>query len=212
MKDIWKKYKLLITSFIYLIIIFLLFVFVVSPLIDNVKKNSDDIERGKIDNEINRERISKLPEMKDGYAAFEQEKNNLEVVLDQNNSVDFIKKMELLAEETGNKISLTIEDNFDASKSAKSAKNEKSDADDIRAGLPSNKYLLMKLSLEGTYDGLTRFLYRLENMDYYVNVISLNMSKETVESEQKSAIMNKENEIIEKNILVSELEIAVYTK
>lgn len=206
MKDIWKKYKLLITIFIYLIIIFLLFVFVVSPLIGNIQKNSDDIEKGKIDNEINQERVSKLPEMKDGYAAFEQEKNNLEVVLDQNNSVDFIKKMELLAEETGNKISLSIEDNSNTAKSAKT------DADDIKANLPSDKYLLMKLGLEGRYDSFTRFLYRLENMSYYVNVISLNMSKEIVVPENTSAVMNIDNQVIEKDILVSELEIAVYTK
>jgi hypothetical protein len=150
--------------------------------------------------------------MKDGYTAFEQEKNNLEVVLDQNNSVDFIKKMELLAEETGNKISLSIEDNSNVSKNAKSTETEKNDAEDIKDGLPSNKYLLMKVSLEGTYDNFVRFLYRLENLEYYINVLSLNMSKETVESEKAPEIIDESNPIIKKNVLVSELEIAVYTK
>lgn len=197
-----------------MIIILLLFIFVVNPLVNDIKKNSDDIERGKIDNENNQERISKLQEMKDGYTAFEQEKNNLEVVLDQNNSVDFIQKMELLAEETGNKIGLSIEDSSDASKNAKSAKAEKNDSEDIKAGLPANKYLLMKVSLEGTYDNFMRFLYRLENMDYYLNVLSLNMLKETVKAETQSQpeAINKDNANIEKNILMSELEIAVYTK
>lgn len=211
MKDIWKKHKLLITSLVYLIIIVSLFIFVAGPMISDIKKNSDDIEKGKIDSEINQGRIAKLPEMKDGYAAYEQEKNNLEVVLDQNNSVDFIKKIELLAEETGNKISLSIDDNSDGSRSSKNSKSEKSDPDDIKNGLPSNKYLLMKLSLEGTYDNFIRFLYKLENMDYYVNVISLNLAKETME-EKSTTTINKDNETIKKNILVSELEIAIYTK
>lgn len=191
----------------YSAILLLFFYFAVGPLIESIKKNSDEIQKVKIDREINQEKISKLPEMKSGYAAYEQEKSNLDVILDQNNSVDFIKKVELLAEETGNNISLSIADNPDPSKNAKDAKTGKKNPENIIDNLPSDKYISMKMTLEGNYESFIRFLYKLENLDYHVNVISFDLSKESA-SEEDGEI----SKVSGKDILISSFEVAVYTK
>jgi len=207
MKEFWKKNKIIIAVAAYSAIVLLFFYFAVSPLIESIKKNSDEIQKIKIDREISQERISKLPEMKNGYATYEQEKDNLDIILDQNNSVDFIKKVELLSEETGNKINLSIADNSNASKNAKDAKTGKKDPESIKDNLPSDKYISMNMTLEGSYENFIKFLYKLENLDYYVNVISFDLSKEAVSEENNGA-----SKTSGKNILISSFEVVVYTK
>jgi len=216
MRDFWKKYKLWLSIAIWLILIAASFFLAAKPLLENIREKSDEIQRIKIDNEISQGRIAKLPEMKELHAIFEQEKDSLDVILDQNNSVEFIKKLELLAQETGNKISLKIDDNLESAKNAKvnSAKKEKKDTESIGADLPPNNYLSMEITLEGKYENFISFLYKLENLDYYVNVLSLSLAKETVDqsSSQDEANIKKEGESVSGSVLISRLGVIIYVK
>lgn len=216
MRVFWKKYKLWLSIAIYLSLTAISFFFAVKPLLGDIRGKSDEIQKIKIDNEINQGRIAKLPEMRGLHAIFEQENNNLNVVLDQSSSVEFIKKLELLAQETGNKISLKIDDNSGAAKNDKAsvAKKEKKDSDSMIGNLPSDNYLSMEITLEGKYENFTSFLYKLENLDYYVNVLSLSLIKETVNQsvDQNEIKANKEERATEEDVLISTLKIAAYTK
>lgn len=216
MRFFWKKYKLWLSIAIYLSLTVVSFFFAVSPLLRDIREKSDEIQKIKIDNEINQGRIAKLPEMRGLHVIFEQESNNLNVVLDQSSSVDFIKKLELLAQETGNKISFKIDDNSGSSKNdkANAAKKEKKDSESISDNLSSDSYLSMEVTLEGKYENFTSFLYKIENLDYYVNVLSLSLIKETIDqtSGQDKTSVSKEEKAAEEDVLISTLKIIAYTK
>ncbi|PJA87153.1 MAG: hypothetical protein CO141_00925 [Candidatus Moranbacteria bacterium CG_4_9_14_3_um_filter_42_9] len=216
MKDFWKKYKFWINIVSYALLLAALSFFIIKPLLSGIREKSDAIEKVKIDNQISQERIAKLPEMGEMRAVFNQEKKNLNVVLEQNNSVDFIKRLELLAQETGNIISLKIDDVSTAAKDGASSKAKKPKKDDesIVSGLPSDKYLFIEITLEGKYENFIQFLYKLENFDYYVNVLSLSLVKEEVDqsADGSGANLKKAENIQPENILVSTLSIAVYIK
>ena len=216
MKDFWEKYKFWINIVSYALLLAALCFFIIKPLLSGIREKSDAIEKVKIDNQISQERIAKLPEMGEMRAVFDQEKKNLNVVLEQNNSVDFIKRLELLAQETGNIISLKIDDVSTAAKDGASSKAKKPKKDDesIVSGLPSDKYLFIEITLEGKYENFIQFLYKLENFDYYVNVLSLSLVKEEVDqsADGSGANLKKAENIQPENILVSTLSIAVYIK
>lgn len=216
MKDFWKKYKLWVNIILYFAAIAAVFLLIIKPLLLGIQEKSDEIEKVKIDNQISQERIAKLPEMGELHTVFAQEQKNLNVVLDQNNSVDFIKKLELLAQETGNKISLKIDDGSAAAKSANDSKavKGKKDAESIMSNLPTENYLSMEITLEGKYENFIQFLYKLENLNYYVNVVSLSLAKETVDDSGGNSGLspNQEKNIALKDILVSSLKIIVYIK
>ncbi|HEX7586166.1 MAG TPA: hypothetical protein VF390_00865 [Patescibacteria group bacterium] len=216
MKDFWKKYKLWVNIILYLAAMAAVFLLITKPLLLGIQEKSDEIEKVKIDNQISQERIAKLPEMGELHTVFAQEQKNLNVVMDQNNSVDFIKRLELLAQETGNKISLKIDDGSAAAKSANDSKavSGKKDAESIISNLPAENYLSMEITLEGKYENFIQFLYKLENLNYYVNVISLSLAKETIDDSGSNSGLspNQEKNIALKDILVSSLKIIVYIK
>jgi len=174
MKNIWKKYDIWINIAGFVAILVLVLFFVVFPLQAGIQNNSDGIQRKIIDDNMNKSRISKIPEMEKVEAAFAENKNNLDIILNSDNEVDFIKKVESLAEETGNKIDLKIDD---ADSSIQKPVAAKKDPDDIKSNLPYPKYLSIQINLEGNYDGTLNFIHKLENMNYYVNIISLSMVK-----------------------------------
>jgi hypothetical protein len=175
MKDILKKYSFLINIAGFLIVLVLVFFFVINPLQKSIQSNSDEIQKKIIDDNISKSRISQIPDMEKIEEAFSENKNSLDIILDSSNEVDFIKKIESLAEETGNKIVLKIDDGKgnNPKKSVVTAK----DSDDIKANLNYTKYLSMQINLEGNYEQALEFIHKLENMNYYVDIISINMIK-----------------------------------
>lgn len=211
MKPIWKKYNLWISGGIFLAVIFLIWFFVILPIRRNIEASADEIQKKNIDNDIYKERVQKIPEMEKTQAIFEGNKNNLKIFLNGSSEVDFIKKIESVAEETGNKITLKIEESANQ-KPAK--KEDKKDEADIKNALPgNNKYVTIQISLEGDYESLFDFTRKLENINYYVNVISLDLNKAIVEKEDNpfaSTDAKKAGGNIEKEIIKSNLEAIVY--
>jgi len=227
MKDIWKKYKLWISLLAYAAAAVLLLFFLANPLIQKIKQKSEEIQKRTVDSEINLARISKLPEMRTVHEAFVQEEPNLNIIVDSSQEVDFIEKLETLAEETGNKIELKILENYtdqDVSKKPAAGK-DKNETDEIRASLPYGKYLVVQVILEGSYDNFLNFIYKLENFNYFVNVLSVSLGKEARENTQESGSDSfipsnaddrgspgAKSKIIEREKLRSSINIAVYIK
>jgi len=174
MRNIWKKYSPLINIVGFMAVLVLVLVFVILPLQGSIQNNSDGIQIKMIDDSLSKARISKIPEMEKVEAAFAENKNNLNIILNSDNEVDFIKKIEALAEETGNKVDLKIDD---ANSNSQKDATTKKDPDDIKSNLPYSKYLSIQINLEGNYEGTLNFIHKLENMNYYLNIISLNMVK-----------------------------------
>lgn len=180
MKDFWKKYNIWITIAGFLLLIVAAWIFALVPIRKSIESNSDEAQRKIIDGEMYVERVSKISEMEKTRSLLAENESNLRVFLDKNSEVDFIKKIEDIAAETGNKVSLKIEDESAApkTKAAASKKNE----DEIKKSLPKIEYLSMSISLEGNYEQAVNFLHKIENMNYYVDVLSISMNKSAVEA------------------------------
>lgn len=211
MKDFWKKYNIWITIAGFLLLIVVAWIFALVPIRKSIESNSDEAQRKIIDGEMYVERVSKISEMEKTRALLAENESNLRVFLDKNSEVDFIKKIEDIAAETGNKVSLKIEDESAAPKT-KAAANKKNE-DEIKKGLPKMEYLSMSISLEGNYEQAMNFLHKIENMNYYVDVLSISMNKSAVEAvvdpfsaeKAKAGVIATASEVIK-----SDLDVIVY--
>jgi hypothetical protein len=204
MKEIWKKHKLLIISLGFVLVAFLAAYFVVVPLIRKITEKADKIQEEIMDNDINKKKLDKIGDLEDQYNYFQQNKTALSVILDENEQVLFIKKLEGLAEETGNSISLKANDENDpnAAKNNNSGNKKKKDEEEtIQEKLGYDKYFSLQINLEGSYAGLIRFVHKLENSTYYINVISITSKKETEKDSDKAAASSQVGSIFTPSIL-----------
>lgn len=174
MRDFWKKYKLWLSILITGLLIGTAFFFIAYKLIIKIRETSDVVQEKTIDNENNQSRIAKIPEMEAAQQSFLERENDLDATLDESTEIDFIKKLEALAEITGNKINLKINETDPKQATAAKAKDAK---ETILGGLPYDKYITVQINLEGGYSELVNFIHKIENFSYYLNIVSINAVK-----------------------------------
>lgn len=196
---------------------------------EHIRESRDKIQEKLIDNKIDKLRLDKIPEMEQASGLIRENNEVLGVVLDLENEVDFIKKLETVAEETGNKISLKIEDQNDNQGKKRATASRKNEEEDIKDSLKYDNHIAMQITLEGRYANLVSFIRKIESDAHYMNVISMEISKiEDSEREQKNsssgaqdvlwtgeAVQNdKAPEVSEKKsqFLRSIINLVVYTK
>jgi len=230
MKEIWKNHKLAIIAAGYCLAVFLALFFLVSPFIGRIKEKADNIQRKKIDNEISKERIEKIPQMEEIDKLIQSKSDELDVMLDSEDEVEFIEDLEGIAEATGNKMAIKINDLEKASdvKAKKNSSEKKNEKKTIKENLSYDSYISMEISLEGNYQEMLDFVRKLENFNSYVNIISIELKKETeVKNNPKPSVSQNPSmfsvlqprpneksveEKIEKNFLSSKIGIIVYKK
>jgi hypothetical protein len=217
-KIFFKRYKFYLNISIFAILLGVGLFFGASWLVKKIKTTADLIQERIIDDEINQMRIAKIPEMESVQQLFNEKESDFNVILDENSEVDFIKKLESLAENTGNRINLKIleGEKKDTAPAVKGAK-EKS-GEEIKKNLASDKYIIIQINLEGDYMKLLNFIHKLETFNYYANIVSIDVVKSIIEEKDPklntayAARNNAEQKIMEKEILQSVITVAVYIK
>jgi len=207
------KYKIYIAIASFFILLIAGFAFLIFPIIRGIVYNSDEIQKKRIDNEINKQGISKIPEMEKLNVILEEKKDNFKVIIDNGGEVEFFKKIESLAIETGNRIEFEINSEKDTQK----RKVTKAEGVEIINSLPYENYVIMTITLLGDYENLIKFLNKLEKNDKYVNVVGLDISKMEVVEESISVFSSDKNnesktENTKKEILQSIINLVVYVK
>ncbi|MFA6973494.1 MAG: hypothetical protein WC238_02015 [Parcubacteria group bacterium] len=208
LKDIWKKYNIWLSVGGFVVLIIAAWVFVLVPIRRNIENNADEMQKKMIDRDIYAERVAKIPDMEKTRAVFAQNESNLRVFLNKNNEVDFIKKIETIAEDTGNKADLQIID--DAGTQKPKAAAGKKGGSEIEKALPKIPYLSMTINLEGNYEQLANFLHKVENLDYYVDVLAISMNKSEIEApvdpfaaeKNKPGLITSATEVIKSSLSV----------
>ncbi len=188
MKKFWRKNSIWVSVLGFIIIAVMLFVFAALPLVDKIKTTSDAIEKKELDNEIDQQRMQQLPAIEKNYALFQSKENDLNVLLDSDDAVDFIKAMETLAQNTGNAIQFQVNDQSNSA--GDSSTSNAIPKDDIRNKLPYANYLSLQITLQGDYPSFVKFLTKLENSDYYTDVFSINMTKNNASNDAAQASGN----------------------
>jgi len=159
----------------------------VIPGIKNIKNTADKIQEKLMDNQIAKKRLENIPEMEAASLNFQNKKSAVEAALDRSEKVNFIKKLESLAESTENKVIIKVieEDSQNPAVKPKTSAKKKNEEPSIKEKLEYQKYFLLELNVEGNYKGLVNFIHKAENTYNYVNIISLELKK-TKEEDKKN--------------------------
>lgn len=188
MKDFWKKYNFIIILLGYGLLVYLIFLFLAMPMLVRLREKADNIQSKKLDMEVDQRKLERIGELEEEYNTVKTNKHLLDVFLDKDKEVEFIKKLENMAEETGNGISLKIDPPVDIQdyRRAKAANEKKKEGEkELVYDLNYENYLSIEINLKGDLNGLVNFINKLENSQNYVNILALS-SKKAVDDEENS--------------------------
>jgi len=228
MKNIWTKHKLAIVILSYIIIASFVIYFLALPLIEEIQNTSNQIQEKLADQQVKQNRLIKLPQMEKDWSDYQSQKKDLDITLGSSDEVGFIESLESIASQTKNSINLQIGKPVDSKKLAKIKKTNQSknnSEEDILDGIRYKKYFPVKISLKGDYNGLINFIHKLENFNFYINIISIDVKKEKIVQDQNGTqaellpngifsknAQDKDSNSVQKEILNSNLNVIVYTK
>lgn len=223
MKNIWKKYQSEIISIGYVMAVILLVYFGLLPFERKIKNQADKIQEKTLENEIFEKRITKVSSLESEFNEYQQNRSRMGLFLLEREEIDFIKKIEALGEESESKISLKILEENDKNKKIDIPKDKKTEKEEggIMEEVPYKNFLSLEIKLEGSYEGLMKFLRKIEKTDYYVDVVSLDLKKTIIEEEvlknnpqpnlfSSQSDSSAETEKSEKKFLKSTINIIVY--
>ena len=177
MKDFIKKHKIILILVIYIILVGAVFYFVVKYLFLSIESNKNKIQETIVDQENKKKRIDELPRLQDQYQMVLTNERKMAYLLTQDRAVDLIKEVEDLAEKTGNSIKIEMLSDKDQALLSQNNNIKKDDSSvDLRSGLPGTDYLEMKINLTGEYGNLLSFVKKIENMEFYADIISIGIS------------------------------------
>ncbi|MCX6763309.1 MAG: hypothetical protein NTZ97_01055 [Candidatus Moranbacteria bacterium] len=217
MKNFVEKHKVSINISLFFLSWVLVFVFLAYPMIRKIVNDADEMERQRIEEKLNQEKVLKIPEMEQKLSLFKNKETEMKTILEPEKEVAFINSLEAVANETGNKISLKVDDKVQVIKQEKKTKDEAAKTD-ILSSLPYNNFILIEVDLEGRYDSLLNFIKKLENFDVPVNVIAINLLKNQeskamqVFSAERTVETAGSVQIEKSEFLKSTLNLAVYIK
>ncbi|HCP08649.1 MAG TPA: hypothetical protein DIT25_02540 [Candidatus Moranbacteria bacterium] len=218
MEKFWRKYSNSASIVIFFMLIPAVFFWSVLPLAKDIRMNSEEIQKKMIDDNLNRARISKIPEMEKLGTMLSENKERLDVIMSGSSEVDFIRNIESLAEETQNKIDLKIED---ASAPKQRTAPVKKDESEIKNSLLYESFFTMQIIVEGKFANVVNFMHKLENSGYYANILSLSLSKVDVDPSGSPPARNaardpfrdgKNANMAKEQAIRAVLEVAVYTR
>ena len=221
MKNFYKKYKVQVILAGYILFLGVFIYGGIFTMIKNIQGRADEIQKKIIDNEIDKKNLAKIPQLMSDYEIFSAGRSNLNVILKKELEIEFIQSLENLARETGNEISLKLieEENSSVKDSQAKTKAKEKDKLDIKSNLPYEKYITIQLELKGKYPQLMGFLEKIENMEYYANVVAFDLKKEEKSGETKtsnpfvsSGSVAASEETPPEEILKSLIDLVVYIK
>lgn len=225
MKNFFQKQREFVSIFLFVTLVGGLIYFVMMPLISKINSIRDEIQEESLRQESSRMRLNNLPKVQDQYKRLEESQAAVDVLLDKNNAVVLIEQLEKLAEQSGDKIKISVQDQ-PAEKGTSSAKKRgESEEKAITDELPSKDYLQLKITLDGNFEAIGKFVKELESFQYYSDIIGVEIKKSDGEDESTGqggdfgyvspfAINQKKQEAAPKNedSLEAVLDVVFYTK
>lgn len=175
MNKIWEKYKELFIVTAYVLAVFVMIKVIAQPLLDKIEEKRIYAEEKKTDQEVIRKKIEELPAMKEKMETVNSEADRLNVFFRQDNALSLIEKLESLAAETGNDIKITIVSEDNSENKNKSQKSANKDKEGVLGDLESFNFLSVSLGLEGDFNSILKFMEKMENMEYFSDIVSLDI-------------------------------------
>ncbi len=205
MKNIWEKYKEFWLVVIFLLFLVGIFYFIFRPLNSRVVEKRVYAEQKKVEREIIESKVEHLSEFKQDSDLIESQENFSTVFFQPDQAVVLIEKIEALANETNNEIEIKIvsENSSDLNKDSKSKKVDQSD---FEKNFFQADFLTMQINLQGNFINIMKFIGRIENIDYFSDLVSLKISSQEDEKSgnnratTSSSIFNSVSDMISQNL------------
>lgn len=179
MKNFLKKQREILAILAYVILIGALFYSVVFPVLKKIGQTRDKIQEEQIKQEGNKKHLEELPKFKEQYKSLENV-DFKQYLLDKNNAVVLIEKLEALAAQSGNKINITVQDQ-DLNKNV-GGKAKKGQETTLTSELSNDNYLQFKIVINGDFNSIFKFIKILENFDYNSDIIGLSIRSNKVKT------------------------------
>jgi hypothetical protein len=179
MKNIWRKHKEYILVLAYIAVLFALFCFVIKPMVKGIDYNANLIQEKITIQENFKKKLGMISTDKEQIGAVERDENKIGVLISPDQEVTLIEKIEKIAEETNNKISIEAVDdkNANSGAGAKTAPAKAGDSkDDLKINPDNNDYVKFRITVLGNYNDLIGFIKKIENMEYWSDIASLQIS------------------------------------
>ncbi len=202
-----KKYYIqLITVFIFFVIIIIM-ISQSFNMIDIVKNKSAELKQVHLDHALAEEFLNHIYVFKKNISYIEQDTDWTNVLLPNidDEKVHLFSTLEQLAQDTGNNgITLALK-----SVDTKPAKATKANDKTQEGAKPAvDSAMNIEIAITGEYNDLIYFLQKIENMEYFANVSSINIVK-TADSIKKSSNENDDEEV-RTNLLRTTMNVAFF--
>ena len=175
MLNFLKKNKIYLIITAYFVIVGAAYFFLVRPIIRKIEVRNNEIQEKIAGQEIKKEKIMQMPALKSQFEMVQKDEEKIKVSLNKDNLVGLIERIEKISEETGNKIKIELSEEQIDKKNTKAKKETDKDKNQI-ISLPDDNYIRMKVILLGDYSGLLGFINKIENMDYYSDILSFKIT------------------------------------
>jgi hypothetical protein len=175
------------------------FVFFVQ--IPKIKETADAIQKEKLDSFVRQQKSDKIYKLKKDLSDIESQKDEMDATfIKKNESVPFFRALEKIAEESGCQIKIGVADlakvKFSTVKKATPAVDEESDTETAPKAADSSgkaqadeaakaddlaklkNYPAFNIETTGSSSSVLSFLGKMENIPYFVRVLTLNLASE----------------------------------
>lgn len=220
MKKIFQKQREIIIILTYVGVILVLVYFVILPLLSKIEGVNNQIQEESMKQEIVKQQLGELPKIQQQYDTLQKNEGTIDVLLDKNKAVTLIESLEKLAQDSGNKIEISVQ-NSQLQKNVTVATTKTPADKTLINTLPSSDYLQMQIILTGDYNKVVNFISKIENMEYYSDIIGIKMmhsdlagNNEVINSFNSVSINNSDKISSKSNAggLKATLDVVFYTK
>lgn len=196
MKNFLNKQRESMVLFGYASTVGVLIYFVILPLLAGIENINDQIQQEEMNQESVKLHIDELPKIQNQYQVLQDGVDLNNVLLDKGKAVVLIEKLEKMAESSNNKITISAQDGSVTVKKTTVAASPV--ANTLLGSLPDSNYLQIKITLNGEYDSIMKFIGLLENFEYYgdLTAIQINGDKAPLSSQ-----INANSKVFSNNLM-----------
>ncbi|PID52334.1 MAG: hypothetical protein CR972_02555 [Candidatus Moraniibacteriota bacterium] len=200
-KFIIKYYvQLIIIAFLCCAVVFV--IYESNHVFSMIKDKSVELKKTQLDQVIAAEFLQNVHTFKGDASYIDEHITILNVLLPNSDDekVRLFSELERLANDTGNDsvaLSVKVAEKANAKTTTKQKQKEKKEKE---------KMLSMNITLVGSYNNLLQFVHKIENMQYFTNIVSFNITK----TKNKEKVRGEEDSEVRKNLLKTDMVVNFY--
>lgn len=168
----WKKIRKFIALSLFFSVIGAVYFFVIPKMQSSIEARKKQIQEELAIQDYQQKRLGEIQSLKDDFDLAGKGEEKISAFLDKNQAVDFIQEVEKLSNETDNRSEIEVAPNEAPAKGKAAAK----DTETIMGNLPAKDYLQFRIKTAGSFLGLIKFINKLENSKYYLDIVALQIN------------------------------------